>query len=432
MMTVSNLKDRKYYILVFLFWVALFLLPRAFFWEESPGTLSKMRFEDLLAPLWIIYLLTRKNELFKIFGLRILGFLCAWGTFVFLFTFVNSIFRGYPILVGFVFAGKELQYILYMSFFAVFAARNTGPVIKVVLIPAILSLVYPLWELCSGEYTGYYGTKFSLEEGIYASSEIGAISAISLLCYFSIMLNKKQLVPYMHKWLRVGIYPLSGIGLLVLASTVSKSSIIAGGVTIVVITFVKALRSRLNPLYLLFPIIIITISFFILQQLPIYEAVEDRFTSLIYYGFPDREESWKGLLNSQVRYFSYDPWAILTGLGLGSPNFLYFEGKSGFSLCTDSQYVRRLFEVGALGSLLWVGLLACIGIRIIKNVKGTQYYSVFSDLVLGIFMTVSIISVGLEVLQLIRVASIFYALMGILLGISFVASKQAIYENRSL
>ena len=422
-----NVKDRKYYIFVFLLWCALFITPRVFFTEEVHSSLTKIRFEDFLIPLWIIYLFPRRRALLKIIGPHIWGIIWLWVLFVFLSTLVNSIVgSGYPLWVGIAFAGKELQYILYFCFFAVFAVRNRKFTIISFILPSLASYPYVLWQIYQSTYRGYYGVALPFEVGIGSSSEVGYVSAILLVFFVSITLNKKKLLADKGKWANLGIYPLIVVAFLTLLLTLSRSNIIGATAALVILILMKTLRKMLNPLYLVGPLMVVVFVTWLLQQLPPYENLKMRMMLIKDDALPYRILTWKALLDYQFD----NPFAIFAGLGLGSPNFLLpGQYSSGLTLGVDSQFIRRLFEVGILGSFLWFALLVSIGIRILKNAKDTAYHSTFRDLVLGIFMTTFITSFGLEVFQVIRSASIFYALTGILLGLSFVVSKSMRTRN---
>lgn len=405
-------------------------MPRVFSGEDFSGFLSKIRIEDFFAPIWIVYLLRRRKEATGIIGSFMLGMLLWWIFFIIIFTFTNSIVRDYPLWGGIAFAGKEIQFLLYFCFFAVFARRNPKAAILSFTICPVPIFVYALWQCYQGDYNrGYYGIQFPFEVGGFASSEIGAISAILFVSYFVIMMNRKRVLAEMGKFLNAGIYPYTLLAFLVLMLTISKSNIIGALAAVLILTLLRTLQTKFSPLSIALPAIIMIAAFFIIQAIPLYEIILGRFMVLLSYSVPDRMGGWAMLLDYQFRDLFYDPFAVLVGFGLSSPGFLTEGVYYGLNLGVDSQYIRRLFEVGVIGTTIWLGLLLSIGIRIIKNTKGTVYYSFFRDLVIGLYILVIVASFGLELLQVIRIASTFYALMGSLLGLSFIVLKHSHKEK---
>lgn len=423
-------KEKKYYIFVFLFWLLIFVSPRGLLWGDSLVFSTKIRIEDFFIPVWVAYLINRRREVFHIIGSYMIVMIIMWVFFIVIFSFINSTLRDYPLLNGLIFVGKEMQFILYLCFFAVFASRNPKFAIVSFIICTIPIFLYSFWQYYQGDYKGYYGIQFPWEVGGgAASSEIGAIAAILFVTAFVIMLNRERILAEMGHFFNFGIYPITLFALLIVVLTISKSNIIGALAAISVILLLRVVSKKMGLISIVIPAIVIIAAFFIIESNPIFQLILGRFMVLLNFSIPDRVGSWQMLISYQFKDMIYDPAAAIVGFGLSSAGFIMGGKYYSLSLGVDNQYVRRLFEVGILGTIIWIVLIASIGKGIINNTKGTVYYTFFKEFVMGLFILLIFASIGLEVLQVIRIASVFYALMGILLGFSFIVLKNSRKEK---
>ncbi len=121
-----------------------------------------------------------------------------------------------------------------------------------------------------------------------------------------------------------------------------------------------------------------------------------------------------------VRWFGSKGFvAVLVGWGLGSVNFIVEDFRElGLILLVDNQFARRFFEVGILGSICWGMLWFAIAARIVGASRTKPAHNLIKDSVLAVVTVMCVLSLGMEAFQLIRPASTFHALMGLLMGLS--------------
>lgn len=429
---IAGFHDKKYYIPVLFFWVSVLNLPRLSFIMSSQGTASKLRFDDFFAPFALIYIFMRGKELIILLGKRLSVIMSCWIVFILFLTPINAVAGNYPMWICTIFALKEVQYIVYLCFFIVFAARNPRYAAFSFLIASVPLYAYALFQFLQGRFMGYYGIKFIFEEGKPAPSEIGAIAAFLFICALSVLLNKKKLLKGKKILLNISVYLATITAFLIVVSTLSRSSIIGALGAALFLILVKLVQGLRNPLIMIraaIIIILIFISILIFQQTSLFEQFCGRFSQLTYKALPGRMYWWQFLINYQFSNPGYNLPSIFFGLGLGSPNVFMGEPDT-LTLGVDNQYVRRLFEVGIIGSLLWFIFLGAIGMKILRNAKNTEYKMFFKDLTFGLLIVTAIASVGLEILQVIRIATNFYALIGSILGLSYAVSMNVEAKKR--
>jgi hypothetical protein len=283
-----------------------------------------------------------------------------------------------------------------------------------------------LWQLATGEFVGYYGVKILFEgSGAEGSpSESGGILALLFVCSFAVLLNRRAVFATENTRNKLFLYPLTGIFFLLLVVTISRSNIIGALVAVGLLALPRLWRGAGHALPLFLALLACGAGAWYLSSTPLYDAVATRFTALGDSALDIRMENWKVLVDYQFQHWAEDPLSIAFGFGLSSPSTLFPSTTSLVTLGVDNQYIRRVFEVGLIGTMIWFRFLASAARKILRNVRGTRFAALFRDAVLGIFAIVLIASGGLEVLQVIRIASVFYALLGVLLGLSAACSDR--------
>jgi O-antigen ligase len=127
--------------------------------------------------------------------------------------------------------------------------------------------------------------------------------------------------------------------------------------------------------------------------------------------FPDRVIKWVAMFDFQRDH----PLSFLTGSGFNSPNpyVLYmFSGTTdlGNVLAVDNGYVRRLFEIGIIGTALYFLFLG----RMFLALWSTRYSSIAA----GTFVAMATIAMAIESFQVTQTAIAFFLFCGVTLGLS--------------
>jgi hypothetical protein len=418
--------DKKYYAFVLLLWCGIFMSPRISSGDIF-GFLARLRYEDFLIPVLVRYLSARRRELRRIIGPSAWKAVCFWVLYILSFTSINIRTVGVPAWVGAAFAGKELQYILYFLFFSVFASQNSKWTIQCFAFAIMPLYLYILWQFSTGQFSGYYGfISLPWESGV---SQSGAVLAILFICAVALLLNKKNTFGNRSPWINPLLYFVVVVTFGTLVLTLSRTSIIAGIAAFAALISVRIWRARLNLAPFLMLLVIAAAAVWIAcRQLPLYEIVMNRFSYIKGSGF-DRLEKCAMVLSYQAG----DMLALLGGFGLGSVNFIVKDFSDfGLLLAVGNQFVRRFFELGFLGTFLWLTLWGCVAARILVKARAGRYHSAIKDSLFGVFIVMLVMSMGMEAFQLVRPASTFYALMGVLLGLASASSQNNSTNNASI
>jgi O-antigen ligase len=409
--------DKRYYLFALLLWCGIFMSPRIST-SDIFGLLARLRFEDFLLPILALYVLVRRNDLRTIVGPAVWQLMGFWVVYILSFTLINLAVCGIPAWVGLAFTGKEIQYLLYFCFFAIFTARNHKWAVYSFIMAVAPLYLNILWQFATGRFAGYYGfVSLPWESSV---SQSGAVLAMLFVFTAAVLLNKPKTLAKRLGRTNTVFYLAAVVAFAALVLTLSRTSIIAGITAFGALLAIRVWKVRLNltPLLVLAAVMGAT-AWFACKQLPVYDAVMNRFVHLTDSAF-DRMDKCTMVLSHQRN----DLLALLGGFGLGSVNFIIEDFKDfGLILLVDNQFVRRFFELGILGTLLWAALWISIAMRIVAKARGSQHYSLIRDSVLGILVVMLVLSMGMEAFQLVRPASTFHALMGLLLGLSLTKSK---------
>ncbi len=407
---------------VVVFWGGLFAAPRLLGLLQAQGdtdsAAGKLQIQDILFPFFLAYIYVNRRTVRTILGPTLIRISIIWGVFCLVQAGLSSPLRHYPPLAAAAFAGKELQYLVSMAFFAAFAARRlrfTVVSCAVVLLPVFGFATY---QVIIGNLTGYYGVGLPFEAGVAAPSEVGAVASIMFVCGLSCVLNIGILFGRAKRIRLIGALAslaLCALAAVVLLGSISRSNIIGAVVASFVVILVRVCRGELSFSYFL-PVAIAISLAGIMDQNPVLSRLTGRFAVITSNSLPTRAENWRALMEYQLRDHADDFVGTLFGFGLGSPNFLLGNQSKGFTLGVDSQYVRRLFEVGLVGSLLWFLLLAAAAYRVLRQGDRSPYGKLTRDVCIGLFVLLSVVCIGLEALQVVRIATLSYAIIGSLLG----------------
>ena len=120
----------------------------------------------------------------------------------------------------------------------------------------------------------------------------------------------------------------------------------------------------------------------------------------------DRFDKWAVLL----RYLVDNPHLLVFGAGFGSPNDLVLGRDLGNILAVDNGYVRRIFESGVIGVLIYFGYLFCLSFFLAAR------RALRPGLALVVLFLVAALTV--EATQVTQTAGIFHLLVGSLIGLN--------------
>ena len=127
--------------------------------------------------------------------------------------------------------------------------------------------------------------------------------------------------------------------------------------------------------------------------------------------FPDRVIKWVAMFDFQRD----NPLSFFTGCGFNSPNrYVLYQFSNvidlGNVLAVDNGYVRRLFEIGIIGTALYFLFLGRLFLALWK----TRY----APFAAGAFVAMATIAVAIESFQVTQTAIAFFLFAGATLGIA--------------
>ncbi|MCP1154172.1 hypothetical protein NKS27_17415 [Peribacillus frigoritolerans] len=330
----------------------------------------------------------------------------AFTIYVFLISIINIVFNNLNPVYLFYYL-KEVQYFIYF-FVLLYATRYAKFRIKFIKLLLIMSLVTMAWgayQLLFNNTVGYYGIGVLSETS--SSQSGGLYFLISVFFLYMINITKRNIKRTVYFLLFIG-----SVGLVL--ATVSRTAIMA--LTVV------------YPLYMIFTIfrikairVVIWLYVIILTSPILYWLLRD-------YLYTITERLSRIDSGSSIRSRKWE-WILSYGSDLG---FVFGEGRGfaqtvtgGFTLGTDSQYVRNILELGAVGTTLFMFIILGLLFFAFKNLKSMYAESLFIILVTVGFL---VMSVTHEVFLVTIQASMFWILMGGFVGLIIHAKKD---QNRS-
>ncbi|MBI1746434.1 MAG: glycosyltransferase [Acidobacteria bacterium] len=337
----------------------------------------------------------------------------------------------YPLWAGLAFVGKEIQLVIYLMFFATFAARHPHSTMAYMLLGLSGIMAYVGWQIVTCQYTGFYG--FIGVPGEGGPSQGGGVCGLTTISLVVVYVYRKSIPELTSPWKSAYVLALTSLSAIGLLLTISRASILSAiGALIALVILIVGRRSadprllqklvRIRGISLILLVILLVGVCVTRLALPeTMEILAKRFSDIKISG-PYRIEKWKILLD----YLSERPLSILWGVGLASPNFVIFGYDIyGLILLVDSQYVRRLFEIGAIGTGLWLLLWWSILKRVthVDNRSHLELWTRSLAIVALIFMLQ--LSITHEIFQVSRVSAFFHMLIGTALGMSIGYRRQA-------
>ncbi len=250
---------------------------------------------------------------------------------------------GEYLLVSVLFALKEVEFFVLMTFSAIVAFRYPLFVKKVVwLMFGGLCLWLPV-DLLSP--SGYYLLGLPFEKGAIQTGLVysfAAIFAVVLLLTF----HPETLLRKLLGW--------SVVGILTLGMFLSLSRTAVLGFVAAILVLLALIRLRRAVMVSIAAITVLCVAAI---------SMPDKANSVIDLMFGRwgdvtahsgyRLAKWLELW----AFLCEHPELLLFGAGFGSPNPLVFGYELGHILAVDNAYVRRIFEVGLVGALIYALLL---------------------------------------------------------------------------
>lgn len=411
-------RDGLWFALFLAFWGAVLLMPRPFAEEGASGALTRVRYEDFLAPLFVLYLVLKRERVKATLSSWGLAFMAAWAVFAILVSAGNALARGYPISSAIAFAGKEVEYLLFAAGLAVFTMERWRWSLAAVVVPTLAMCAYALAQLVVGA-RGYYGLELPFERGLASPAEAGGVSAAIFVVAFAAAISW----PRSTRWglaSRGSLVALAAVAGATAIFTLSRSNVLGTAAAIAAICTYAGIRSNYRARWAVAAALVIFATALALSFTPLGARLFVRFehlpSELIY-----RVNTWRRLTDYQFVAGIHDPLGIILGLGLGSPSHLVPNSLGSFALGVDDQYVRRIFEVGLVGTSLWLGLLGVLAQRAWTAPSGAHRMFVRTG-ILGLIAVAAVAGIGIEWLQVARNSATFHALLGILIGFAIARS----------
>ncbi|QKT04807.1 hypothetical protein HUS23_13795 [Ectothiorhodospiraceae bacterium 2226] len=262
-------------------------------------------------------------------------------------------------------------------------------------------IVYGLFQIVTGRFSGYYGYIGLLGER--GPSQAGAVI---YLTFVSLL--------FLGYLFRRGMFTLGAVLVIfLLVGTISRTALVAlvavstVGLVVVWLAGSRRLAWYQHRITLLLFLGVLISGAAAIQFLPdLMDRVAHR-ASASDSGISIRMAKWQGQID-QLNAVS--PLLWLSGAGLGS--YQHLAQKETTRLGLDSQYMWLMMEVGVVGALLWLGWLGTIILRIYRcnpQIGHFAFLMLFGMLVMGI--THEIFLVG-------KPSMLFFALLGGALGLA--------------
>ncbi len=364
--------------------------------DIDPSPLRGLHIADVLFPMacWIV--LMRLHVAIRALGRPLFTAGLAWvffsATAGLSGYLVTGLFAGSEVLAGMAFALKEMEFVTFLFVSAIVGYLRPALFIRTLVVAGILLSLWLIIELNAP--SGYYFVGLPFEKG---PSQTGAVFAL---------MGAALVVAPMAVGLNRGHRFYQALGVMMLVGSVlslSRSAFL--GVALSAIVIVAGYRSRI-----LFPLAL-TLTLFIVVGYILSSSSEDALRELIYLRWTDvdlhagyRLDKWEDLF----RFLFANPLLLPFGAGLGSPNYLVLGRDLGLLLAVDSAFVRRLFEVGIIGSVVFAIFLVVM-CRVTTS-RGSQF-AVMSLLAIMLGSGIT-----LESFQVSQTALLFYGLVGAFIG----------------
>lgn len=306
------------------------------------------------------------------------------------------------VMTSLLFLVKEIEFLLVLGIAALFAWRNPDATVRILGAGCVFLGFWSIKEYFAPSGLYYMGLPF--ERG---PSQTGAVYALFTFMWVLVAMCRWDGAGLLFRrvWVPL-ILVLLIFGNLGSLSRTGQAGLLAGlGIMLAARARSRAVIVLLVPIAYLVYLLAFTSTTSLLDA-----GFANRWTGAAD-NFPDRVEKWV-----EMFYFQRDhPWTFLTGAGFNSPNpYVLYRFSPVFDLgnvlAVDNGYVRRLFEVGIIGTGLYLLFL----FRLAWNAWTTRFGSV----ALGGVISMLTIAIAIESFQVTQTAVAFFLFLGCLLGLA--------------
>ena len=329
-------------------------------------------------------------------------------------------YRNYPVWVAVAFAGKEIHVFSLLLFTALYARRHPRAALAGVILPLAALLGFVAWQLVTGDFLGLYG--FVGLPGEAGPSQGGATMGMTLLvsvAYFVFWPAVSGMMPIRSRLFPLLMVLVSSIGLLLTLSRAGIGGAMGGLGMLSALIAVRSFRrgdTRIMRVAAGGAVLAVVAATAILTFAP--EGLETLERRILEIGSGPSGPGLGRLEKVGMLWdiLAADPVALVLGFGMGSPNFVVQPFREfGLMLVVDNQYIRRLFEVGIVGTSLWLLMWATLISRLAPREHDEESFFL---VVLGASLAtlMFLMSFTQEIFQVSRVGAMFYVLFGIILG----------------
>ena len=295
---------------------------------------------------------------------------------------------------------KEIEFLLVLGFAALVAFDHPVIALRTLMAGCVFLAFWAIKELIFP--TGLYYVGLPFESG---PSQAGAVYATFVFIWGVIVARRW---PTAGRPFRFGVAPavflLLVIGNLATLSRTGQAGLVAG------LAAMMLTRARNWPVVLIVApmLFLVYVLAFTDGQSLLNLGFANRWSGAAD-NFPDRVVKWVAMFDFQLDH----PLSFFTGAGFNSPNrYVLYQFSNvidlGNVLAVDNGYVRRLFEIGILGTALYFLFLGRLFLAFWK----TRY----APLAAGTFVAMATSAMAIESFQVTQTAIAFFLFAGSTLG----------------
>lgn len=298
-----------------------------------------------------------------------------------------------PVSLSILFAIKELEFLVFFTLAAYVATKYPRRVITSLTVITAAAATWLLMELMAP--TGYYFVGLPLEKGAAQTGTVFGFLAFFLL----LVAQNVRWLGLTRRLLQLGaVIMMTGLLL-----SLSRTALLGFAAACCYFLLARP-RAILTFAITVCGFYVIGYWWYSAEIHAFFELVFGRWSDAIEHS-ADRINKWELLL----AYMLDNPTLLVFGAGFNSPNALVLGRELGNILAVDSAYVRRLFEVGVVGSALYYALVCSIFVAFFRSRLSR------TGGVLVVFFVVTGITV--EAPQVTQLAGLFYLISGSLIGL---------------
>ena len=304
--------------------------------------------------------------------------------------------------ISVLFLVKEIEFVLVLGFAALVAFDHPVIALRTLTVACVFLALWAIKELIFP--TGLYYVGLPFESG---PSQAGAVYAIFVFVWSVVVAFRWPTADRRFRYVVAPtIFLLLVAGNLGSLSRTGQAGLFAG---LAVMLMARArnwpITLAVAPMLYLVYVLAFTDSQSVLDL-----GIANRWSGAAD-NFPDRVIKWVAMFDFQRD----NPLSFFTGCGFNSPNrYVLYQFSNvidlGNVLAVDNGYVRRLFEIGIIGTALYFLFLGRLFLALWK----TRY----APFAAGAFVAMATIAVAIESFQVTQTAIAFFLFAGATLGIA--------------